>query len=239
MGLSAGGHRQGQPDGVGLRHDARNPLQSQLTTGANNRRPASRWILIGGLLFANRGGPKAPYKSDWNNIQPRIGFSYRINEWLIGAQQLRPLVSRSLERRPERHLHHRLQRSTPFVAFAPNGVDPRTPWANPFPDGFLQPLAGELGLRPRSARASRFPIRDFEIPYTDQWMAGVDVQLPWNIGLDVAYVGNKVSKLGVSRGINEIPQSERDKSHSELGGNATTSTRRSRIRSPACSRDTA
>ena len=30
-------------------------------------------------------------------------------------------------------------------------------------------------------------------------MAGVDVQLPWNIGLDVAYVGNKVSKLGVTR----------------------------------------
>jgi hypothetical protein len=52
-------------------------------------------------------------------------------------------------------------------------------------------------------------------------MAGVDVQLPWNIGLDVAYVGNKVSKLGVSRGINDVPQSERDKAIVRLGGNAT------------------
>ena len=48
-------------------------------------------------------------------------------------------------------------------------------------------------------------------------MAGVDVQLPWNIGLDVAYVGNKVSKLGVSRPINEVPKSENDKRDPEHG----------------------
>ena len=51
-------------------------------------------------------------------------------------------------------------------------------------------------------------------------MAGVDVQLPWNIGLDVAYVGNKVSKLGVSRPINEVPKSENDKRIPSMGGNA-------------------
>ena len=53
-------------------------------------------------------------------------------------------------------------------------------------------------------------------------MAGVDVQLPWNIGLDLAYVGNKVSKLGVSRPINEVPKSENDKRIPSLGGTRTT-----------------
>ena len=51
-------------------------------------------------------------------------------------------------------------------------------------------------------------------------MAGVDVQLPWNIGLDVAYVGNKVSKLGVSRPLNEVPKAENDKRIPSMGGNA-------------------
>ena len=51
-------------------------------------------------------------------------------------------------------------------------------------------------------------------------MAGVDVQFPWNIGLDVAYVGNKVSKLGVSRPINEVPKAENDKRIPSMGGNA-------------------
>ena len=33
------------------------------------------------------------------------------------------------------------------------------------------------------------------MPYTDQWMAGISFDLPWNMGLELAYVGNKVSKL--------------------------------------------
>ena len=50
-------------------------------------------------------------------------------------------------------------------------------------------------------------------------MAGVDIQLPWNIGLDVAYVGNQVSKLGVTRNVNSVPQAENDKAIPSLGGN--------------------
>jgi hypothetical protein len=50
-------------------------------------------------------------------------------------------------------------------------------------------------------------------------MAGVDIQLPWNVGLDVAYVGNIVSKLGVTRNVNNIPKSENDKAIPSLGGN--------------------
>src|SRR4030095_16489485 len=111
------------------------------------------------------------------------------------------------------------QRTTPFIAKAPNGVDPGTPWATPFPDGFLQPLAGELGLLTAIGTGVTIPNRDFDVPYTDQWMAGADVQLPWNIGLDIAYVGNKVSQLGVTRNINVIPKSENDKAIPSLGGN--------------------
>ena len=60
-----------------------NPLQAQLAPGAINPATGQPLVLTGGLLFANRGGPKSPYKSDWNNIQPRVGFSYKITDWLI------------------------------------------------------------------------------------------------------------------------------------------------------------
>ncbi len=111
------------------------------------------------------------------------------------------------------------QRTTPFIATSPGGIDPGTAWANPFPAGFLKPLAGELGLLTGIGTGPQIPNPDFEIPYTDQWMTGVDVQLPWNIGLDVAYVGNKVSKLGVTRNVNSVPKSENDKAIPSLGGN--------------------
>ena len=199
-----------------------NPLQSQLPQGASTVNPATGQPLTlrGGLIFANRGGPEAPFKSDWNNIQPRIGVTHRINQWL----GLRANYGRSylgLSSSGQAGIYNiDYQRSTPFIAFAPNGIDPGTSWANPYPSGFLSPLAGELGLLTSIGTGFTIPNRDFEIPYTDQWMAGVDLQLPYNIGLDVAYVGNQVSKLPVSRAINAIPRSENDKAIPSLGGNA-------------------
>jgi hypothetical protein len=200
---------------------ATNPLQSQLPQGAATINPATGQPLIlrGGLQFANRGGPKSPYKSDWNNIQPRVGFTYKVNDWLVGRVNYgRSYLGLSSGGQNGVYTTD-FQRTTPFIATAPNGVDPATPWANPFPAGFLQPLAGEQGLLTGIGTGPQIPNPDYEIPYTDQWMAGVDVQLPWKIGLDVAYVGNQVSKLGVTRNVNSVPKSENDKAIPSLGGN--------------------
>lgn len=195
-----------------------NPLQAQVKTTVN---PATGQPLNlkGGLVYANHGGPKSPYTSDWNNLQPRIGVSHKVNEWLAArANYGRSYLGLSSSGQAGVYFTD-FSRSTPFVATAPNGVDPGTPWATPFPDGFLQPRAGELGLATLLGQGFTVPNRGYEVPYTDQWMTGVDIQLPWNIGVDVAYVGNKVSKMGVSRGINDIPQAERDKAIARLGGN--------------------
>ncbi len=209
LGLSAGGHREGRPDGLGASTStSTNPLQSQLPQGAATINPATGqpMILNGGLIFANRGGPESPYKNDWNNssrasASPTASTTGSVSRANYGRSYL------GLSSGGQNGVYTTdFQRTTPFIATAPNGVDPGTPWANPFPDGFLLPLAGELGLL--TALGTDPPgsrIADYEIPYTDQWMAGVDIQLPWNIGLDVAYVGNQVSKLGVTRNQNLVP----------------------------------
>ena len=205
----------------GFDFNATNPLQSQLPQGAATINPATGQPLTlrGGLLFANRGGPKSPYHADWNNIQPRVGFTYKINDWLVARTNYgRSYLGLSSGGQAGVYTTD-FNRTTPFIAFAPNNVDPGTPWANPFPSGFLQPLAGELGLLTAIGTGPQIPNPDYEIPYTDQWMAGVDIQLPYRIGLDVAYVGNVVSKLGVTRNVNSVPKSENDKAIPSLGGN--------------------
>jgi hypothetical protein len=197
-----------------------NPLQAQLAPGAINPATGQPLQLKGGLVFANRGGPESPYNSDWNNIQPRIGFSYRVKDWLIARSNYgRSFLGLSSSGQAGVYFTD-FSRSTPFLATAPDNISPGTPWSTPFPSGFLEPRAGELGLQTNIGAGFTVPNRDYEIPYTDQWMAGVDVQLPWNIGLDLAYVGNKVSKLGVSRPINEVPKSENDKRIPSMGGTA-------------------
>jgi hypothetical protein len=205
----------------GFDFNATNPLQSQLPQGAATINPATGQPLIlkGGLLFANRGGPKTPYKSDWNNIQPRVGLTYKVNNWLVGrANYGRSYLGLSSGGQAGVYTTD-FQRTTPFISTAPNGVDPGTPWASPFPAGFLQPLAGELGLLTAIGTGPQIPNPAYEIPYTDQWMAGADIQLPWKVGLDVAYVGNQVSKLGATRNVNSVPKAENDKAIPSLGGN--------------------
>jgi hypothetical protein len=206
----------------GFAANVTNPIQSRLPQGAATINPATGQPLVtkGGLLFANQGGPESPYKADWNNLQPRVGFTYKVNDWLVARSNYgRSFLGLSSGGQNGVYTTD-FQRTTPFIAVAPNGVDPATPWATPFPSGFLQPLAGELGLLTALGTGPQIPNPDFEIPYTDQWTVGADIQLPWNVGLDVAYVGNKVSKLGVTRNVNSVPKSENDKAIPSLGGNA-------------------
>jgi hypothetical protein len=42
-------------------------------------------------------------------------------------------------------------------------------------------------------------------------MAGGNLELPGNIGLDVAYVGSKVSSLPITRNQNVVPRTEQEK----------------------------
>jgi hypothetical protein len=84
---------------VGFESNATNPFQ--LPAGTLN--PATGQpigTLHGGPLYAGvNGNSTHPYKGDWNNLQPRVGFTYRLTGWLAGVQ-LRPFALR----------HHRLLR---------------------------------------------------------------------------------------------------------------------------------
>ena len=62
--------------------------------------------------------------------------------------------------------------------------------SNPYPNGFLQPANGSQGLLTGIGTNISFVNPDFAVPYADQWMAGVNVELPGSIGVDLAYVGN-------------------------------------------------
>jgi hypothetical protein len=60
---------------------------------------------------------------------------------------------------------------------------------------------------------------NFRTPYADQWMAGLSFDLPWHMGMNVAYVGNRVIDLPVSRDLNVVPITEQVKAIARLGGN--------------------
>src|SRR5207249_10716452 len=92
----------------------------------------------------------------------------------------------------------------------------------PFPEGLLEPFNGSQKLATDIASGMSFLSPSFETPYADQWSAGVDVDLPWTIRVDAAYVGNRGRKLPINgHAINEVPLAEREKAIERLGGNAS------------------
>jgi hypothetical protein len=214
---------------VGVRWDYQAPLyeaDNKLVVGFDQTTPSPLQVpglsLRGGLLFAGQNGaPRSPYTSDWNNIQPRAGLSYKITDHLVAranyGRSYLPVTGCC-----GGVVQTGFSQDTNMVTSVQTGI-PFNTFSNPFPNGFLQPANGGQGLLTGIGTGLSFVNPKFEVPYADQWMTGVNLELPWNIGVDAAYVGNKVSKLPTTNGtaINEVPRAEREKAIEALGGNAS------------------
>jgi hypothetical protein len=208
-------------DRMTVGYDAATPNPFQLPAGTINPATGQPYsTLKGGLLYAGVGGnARTPYNGDWNNLQPRVGLTYRVTDWMnaranYGRSYL-GLTACCFGVQQDGFS----QTTNIITSGALTGV-PVTTLDSPFPGNvFLQPIGNSLGLATANGQGFSFRNPDFQVPYSDQWMAGVNIELPGKIGLDVAYVGSKVDKLPVTRNVNLIPQAERDKGIARLGGN--------------------
>ena len=208
-------------DRMTVGYDAVTANPFQLPAGTINPANGQPYgTLRGGLLFAGvNGNSRTPYNGDWNNLQPRVGVTYRVTDRMSAranyGRSYLGLTACCFGVQQDGYS----QTTAIITSGALTGV-PVTPLDGPFPGGqFLQPIGNTLGLATANGQAFSFRNPDFEIPYSDQWMAGVTFELPWKMSLDAAYVGNKVDKLPVSRNINLIPEAERIKGIARLGGN--------------------
>jgi Carboxypeptidase regulatory-like domain/TonB-dependent Receptor Plug Domain len=214
--------------GLGLRWDYQAPVyekNDKLVTGFDTRTPSPLKVpglnVVGGLLFANQTGPKSPYKSDWTNIQPRASFAYKISDRLVArsnyGRTFLPLTGCC-----GGVIQTGFSQDTLMITSIQTGL-PFNTLSNPYPNGFLQPANGGEGLLTGVGTNISFVNPDFVVPYADLWMAGLNIELPWNIGLNLAYVGNRVTELPTNNNteINAVPLAEQRKAIERLGGNAS------------------
>jgi outer membrane receptor protein involved in Fe transport len=202
-----------------------NPLQ--LPAGTINPATGQPFgTLRGGLMYTGvNGNSRSPYKGDWNNFQPRASFAYKVSD-RISARANYGRSYLGITACCGGVQQDGFSQTTNIITAGPLIGVPITTLENPFPTslfptGFLQPVGNSLGLATTNGQGFSFRNPDYQVPYTDLWMAGVNLELPGNIGLDVAYVGNKITGLTVTRNINPEPISERMKAIVRLGGNAT------------------
>jgi Carboxypeptidase regulatory-like domain/TonB dependent receptor len=179
----------------GFGFDQTSPLADSIKGRAGISECPACTNLRGGLLFAGVGGqPDAAFNQDRNNIQPRVGFAYRLDEKTVlrGGYGLYYF--------PQAEFGGALGFSvtTPFVATSGGGASafiPATTLGNPFPSGLFTPIGATQGLLTQAGTSIQFSNPDREIPQVHQFSLGIQRQLPWQMKLEVSYAGSRSRDL--------------------------------------------
>lgn len=148
--------------------------------------------LPGSLVFlssANRG----VYATDYNNVAPRVGFSYQVTKNLVfhGGYGIfyTPAVffSTSAPGSVDGYSAY-----TYVVPALPDGVtpNPAVTTSDPWPSGYVSITGSALGGLQDVGTSVTSVFRNRPSPYTQQYMGGLEFQITRNDSLDAAYVGN-------------------------------------------------
>ncbi len=167
--------------------------------------PVSAFRTIGGYTFPGVGGqPRGLWTADKNNFAPRVGFAFSLGPRtvfrggygifydVIGVD--RTDVTQSGFSQP-----------TTFIATNDNGLTWAAALRNPFPGGLQVPAGASAGLSTFLGRGVTYYNFSAQNPYMQRWTASVQRELPSRILAEVAYVGNRGTKLPIDREWNFIP----------------------------------
>ena len=171
----------------------------------------------GGLGFAREG--QAAVQSDWNNLQPRFGFAYAVNQKTVfrggyGRYYVNPVGAPG-------YPTNGFSIQTPFVASTDsNRTAIANSLANPFPGGVLKPAGSRLGAETFLGLGFSYSNPFFVVPKVDNYSLGIQRQLPWNIAAELSYVGSRTyDAQSQFNGINEPSLAFRDQCDITKGGN--------------------
>jgi hypothetical protein len=104
--------------------------------------PASSFKVLGAQLFAGKNGQtRGVFNPDYKQIQPRIGFAYRLGANTV----LRGGVGRFDQASFEVAGQNGFSTTTPFIATQDNFLTPYDTLANPFRNGIANPTGSSLG----------------------------------------------------------------------------------------------
>jgi hypothetical protein len=189
--------------------DESNPIEAQAR--ANYARnpipelPVDQFRVRGGLTFVNTGGiGRSPYPGERNNLQPRIGFAYQLfrDTVLRGGYGL---FHDTLGVNSNVGIQTGFSQSTPIQASLDSGLTYVATTANPLPTGLREPQGVAGGLRTNLGQGISFYDENIKQPYAQRWSFGIQQMLPAQFLLESLYVGNRGTRLGVTRNINVTP----------------------------------
>ena len=166
-----------------------NPLQSSVSGLALN----------GGLQFVSPSS-RFPFPHDTHNIAPRLGAAYQVLPNTVIRAGFGIIFFNTIE----------TPYSTGFSqATSYNNYTSSTPLnsaSDPFPTGVALPTGTTLGLETGIGQNINFNDQRHVQPRAAEYTLNIQQKLPFNIALQVGYVGSRATRLEVSGyNINTVP----------------------------------
>lgn len=168
-------------------------VQAAFAPNAFAELPVSALQVRGGLQFAGvNGQPRTAWNRDTNNLAPRVGLAWTVDDKTVIRTGFGMFFSPMGLRRTD-VLQSGFSRTTAFLPTADNLNF--TSLSNPFSGGILEPTGSSLGMQTEAGNSITFFNQNIQAPYMERWQFSVQRQLPGQLLLEVAYVGNRGVRL--------------------------------------------
>jgi hypothetical protein len=162
--------------------EARSPL-ADVVPGLPN--------LKGGVVFVGVDG-RNRYQYDWdtNNIAPRLGLSYQLNQKTVVRGGYSHMFGPSNQGAQGTVGPFGFRTENLWVTSI-DGITPLNTLKNPYPNGFQPSPGSSQGLLTQAGANLQAPLRDTVSPWAIQYNVNVQRELPWAMFVEIAYVGTR------------------------------------------------
>ena len=168
--------------------------------------PVSQFKVKGGVTFAGVGGnPRAYWSGQKLLWSPRLGLAYQwTSKTVVRAGY--GIFNGSIGVLKTNSNQAGFSKSTPIEASNDNGLTFIAWVQDPFPKGLLAAPGAAGGLETTLGQATYFFAKERKLPYAQRWSLGIQRELPAAHMLEVSYVGNRNTRLGVTRNLSFTPR---------------------------------
>ena len=162
--------------------DARSPLADRVPAFSN---------LKGGVVFVGVDG-RSRYQYNWdkNNIAPRLGLSYQLNQKTVLRGGYSHIFGPSNQGAQGTVGPFGFRTENLWVTSI-DGITPLNLLRDPYPNGFVPSPGSSQGLLTQAGANLQAPMQDTPSPWTIQFNVNLQRELPWATFVEVAYVGTR------------------------------------------------
>ena len=167
--------------------DAPSPLASKVQQFPN---------LKGGVRFVGvDGNSRSQYNTDTNNLAPRLGLAYQFNQKTVIRAGYSHIFGPSNQAAQGTVGPFGFRIEYPWQTTNDNGLTPFNLLRNPYPLGFRALPGAADGLLTQAGANLQSVLQDTITPWSQQWNLNIQRELPWQMSLEVAYVGTRGLQL--------------------------------------------